>query len=520
VKASRPKARVAQPRAMSAPKARALPQRMSAAERGLIREWRDEKDFSYRDTWDRAVVDEVPMQKQVVTVIPQKKAISRLVTRDGADAWYNVYHSMYSEMVLPLPRLPTPGGVMARCAGAEGSYKNTFVLQPACTGVVLFNPHAGEIYPPSSVHLPTILGWDFLFLQTSTSTPILGTEEYTYQFGELTGDFLQPTGLWDASPIQPVGGYQPRSLLQPSSPNGASVLLGASDAVEVVTPLNGSAQIWAADMNQNPRFWSNCSIVSNTFTPGTYDGVNAQADPQQLWPTNCTGKTRIIVPADPQYYGMGGGGATFNMDPVTQCKSMRTTSLGGNSRAYAYAQIPGDIDWMPGRGIATPFTTDTSGNLVYYDSFHANGEFPLGNLYAMLFSAKAYLVVQNTSSVPITVNVTCTADFGAIMDATVPEYPSGVVPEPHDVPDMDFLATADVGESAVDAYFKVKRRMVDALDFYDTDEATIIQRVAKGGGVPRAPVVAGSHVERPPANSSDFLGTVTKVMDTVVPLAQ
>lgn len=286
-------------------------------------------------------------------------------------------------------------------------------------------------------------------------------------------------------------------------------------AVEISTTLNGQASMWACDCTQNPRYWSNLGLTSNMFTPSSQA---LPVDNDSASYANVRGTMLMPLPAQAAYWNTPGGGLAFDQNTTMFTSSYKKLTVGGNSRGYAYAQIPGDNDFTPGSGIITEITAVSTPGVIDPTPFlYEFGEFNLLSFVCMLFASKAAVVVFNSSATDsVTVNIRGTLDFGVPVDPQVPEYTEAVSAQPHDVPNMDFLATADVGATPEEAYLAVKSQMIRKLNA-SNEEACEQCAAVTAGNIPSAPLVMNSAVELV-THGASFVDKVADVIEKAKPI--
>lgn len=399
-----------------------------------------------------------------------------VLPHDLTDRWYNEVFSANSEQEnLPFPVCPAARGIQDRCMGVRGAYKLSHSLAAGHAAVILYNKHAGPFYNFNQVELGAnyaVTEADFLLLDyASQATPLTNSGSNWTVGGFLNGatDLINWGGSMSPTIIPPVNGVDPRDLLQPISRNGGYCSLGASMAVEVATTLNGQAVIAAADTNQNPRNMGDRHVSSTWFHPGP----NLPGDGREIYPGVIPGNMVIPVPPGamqglapcvqvPPNTGWTGNAMVSTQVPIPTVDGFfltyNRTVVGGNSKAYAYAQIAGDQDCTPGSGLLQP---DVEGiNMMY-----ASGEFPLASIGPTIFASGCLIYIANNSATDnLTINVTCTAAFVCPVDPTVPDYLTARPCPAHSVRSMSYLNTADVSsQSPIDAKRKVKTAMISRM---------------------------------------------------------
>jgi len=441
-----------------------------------------------------------PMMERSMVSTPSRSTIAN--DGDKSHSWYNVYCSMHSERDIPMPKLPATLPVPNRALGCHGCAQASYSLAPGRWAVIIHHPNSG--YCGGSL----VQSMDYNGMNPDYCNNDFGILDYPdgqTAFSEkatITGwnqavscslDFNSGgSNIFSYAPVPWIGGFNPRSMIQPQSLTGAFCRLGASISVEVVSTMNGSATIYGIDTNQNSRqFGSDKMVINQGVATSTLGGsyIPGQvADPvqvpfQPLWMPN--GSTGCYNPVLDDFVG-----------------AYRKISLGGNGSRYAYVQIAGDNYWQ-NRGMIVPGAV-TEGDTTW------QGSFPISNAWLMLMQSKGAVIVQNTSVQPITINVMATAMYGAVVDPTVSAYSAGNNVSPHVVPNMDWLTTATVGEKREEAYFAAKRVMLQRLEEHNSKEAYEVIKLTVGK-LPAAPMVYSTG-HKPLETHANFL---TKVRDLV-----
>lgn len=474
--------------------------------------------------------------RQVGVVI--KREIPR-ITGDAADTWYNFYHSMHSEKKIGFPRIPTPTGCSIPMSGVEGAYKGSLQLDAGETVIIHLRPWAGALNAANQI---AVDGYAQVYATADVVALVLNTTDFnsdpitvsqlvscdTNTYHSMGVDLKIGSEVAVPVVIPPVGGMYPRDLLTGAAlwndyfgRCGPSGFLGGSISVQAVTSMNGSATIYGVDCNQNPRFFNanyelldfpsaGITIVQEDHPPAPAPPV---ADVQQMY--SC----RMSATGDRMHVGRNTAPTGYNVPDLWAStaigQSMTVydkTSIGGNSETYAYAQIPGDNYIMPIAGcpVATAIATGGSG-IQQYD---VSPCFPQCNLAANLLSSKAFIVVQNTSTVPMTVNVGATMDF---VNWTAPDtavYSDAKILAPLDIPSMDFLATARVGETMQQAVSTVKAVMIQSCLNSPNPIANEVGKL----GIPAAGIKTETTAQKVGNALKEWIPMLTQVVKTATPL--
>jgi len=418
-----------------------------------------------------------------VAQLPRAR-LDAITTDMTTDAWYNELYSANSECEsLPFPVPPAVRGIPDRTMCSRAAYRLTQSVDPGCVGVLVLNKHAGPVNTAglSPLGLSTsATEQDFLFWQFTTPTTPISNDPSPVTVQACQNHFSDMINNADLAvfPVPPVNGTDPRDLLQPYSRNGAYCFLGASMGVEVTTPYQGAATIFAADTNQNPKNWGDRGVSSNYYHPGDpIAGTGFFGDMQYVFPGSSPGTMRYLVP--PALMGgipAGGGNwttyNTFNATVGEFFGAYRSCTLPGNSTGAAYAQIAGDSDLTPGCGVI-------QANAWGYDLMSASGEFPVANTLAVLLASGCAIAIINTSAVAITVRCTCTASWACPVDSSLPEYLNATPSPAHAVRDMTYLNTANCGNESLEA---VRKLVKDEMYAKMEDEPDIGPRIAAAVG--------------------------------------
>lgn len=377
----------------------------------------------------------------------RRQTLSEMMTPNQMDGWYNEVYSANSELSsLPFPLPPAIRGIPERCMCSRTAYRKTYELHAGHTAVLVLNKHAGPInlntMPPIIFPTDTLEHDYLIFDYASSGTSLQSSGPWDTNASTNSFTDLLNTAAMIPVPVPPVNGTDPRDLLQPTSRNGSYVFLGGSMSMQVTTAFDATAQMFAADTNQNPKNWGDRGQHTNWYHPGnTSLGAPWFGDGQYVPPGTVNGTMEYPLPPL-LMKGLPSGGAiipqdygTWNPTVADFFAAYKSVSVPGNSVGSAYAQIAGDHDITPGCGILT-------NNAWHADLMAASGEFPVCSTGAVLLSSGCCLVVTAPLNKSVQLKIECTASWCCPIDPILPEYLSAHTSEPHTVRNMSYINTA------------------------------------------------------------------------------
>lgn len=459
-----------------------------------------ERDRPRSGVMERSFLNSANTENRIsgMVIAPRMQAVPQDFSVD--DYAYNFVYAAWGEKNIPIPRIPTTYGQGTRCATVDGVYHGSYTLLPGHYAYILPNPHGGTVNttdwsPGQIAALQATVTDDFIIVDYDSGALALSDVSLTDSWDtveQLGTDFMGDVHRV-ISAIPATTGVNPRDLLRGGWNAGYS-LLSASMEVEVATNYGGSATVYAVDMNQNARNWggiafdwdgSRVNRSEDTVGDGRYGAFltpTIYANPMYA-----NGRIRIYGPT------LGYGSVT---NPVSYLPlAHRKVAIGGNDRAYTWSQIPSDTDFMCTCGCPT-YTGDAGADYDHTACVGANGCFPVKNLSTIVYSAKAFSVVQNTSAdtnLNFTVNATATFASQVMGDSA---YFLNAAPLPmHIVPNMDFMATSTCGTNREQVIFDAKKTMYDKLA--QRGVGPIFQALAASAPKLSLPSSAGGQVRIP-----------------------